>query len=573
MAPAPLYAYARSNRWRLIGLLSSVALLPCTIVSAYAQTSTPAQTSGAQSAGETRSMNGTTTPNTAATGGTTAGIGAPTLRLSGLRFTAGAEISETYTNNALGVPTSAIAGYSGDDLVTTATISLGLHDHTPRVDADFAYSLAGNHFANHPDYDYLSNYLTALARADLIRNRLLLVGSAFAAPMLVNGLGPQAAGATNSGLRDTYGYTISPELMFRFGQFARSQTTLTQSSVFFVQPNGFTINQVVPGAPPIPNQVISYGASEAISSGPDFFRLNWVVGGTINKTTQAGLDFTSATASTTLRYAFSRSFIVNALFGYESLTSNQTLSRSLQGPTASGGVTYRPNNDFEADVYAGWAFNSPSYTGNIRYQIGGFTSFVGAVTDSVTTPGGRLIGNLGSLGVDGSGNFINTSLQLPPTAPASGVTAFNPGLVDGTAITAGIVRYRSGNFSLVHVENRTQYRLTIFHTDYDTLTQLTPGFSPSGKSTGGELAVSRTMTPRLTGSIGGSISKVDDLGAKYTSYQGSLNLNYQLSPVMQTYFAASVASRGSGTALTGFSPLSGNYSSVLITIGLRRQFY
>ena len=74
MAPAPLYAHARSTRWRLIRLLSSVALAPCAIVSAYAQATAPAAPSsgsGAQPTSETRSMNGTTVSGSTDNGGGT----------------------------------------------------------------------------------------------------------------------------------------------------------------------------------------------------------------------------------------------------------------------------------------------------------------------------------------------------------------------------------------------------------------------------------------------------------------------------------------------------------------------
>jgi uncharacterized protein (PEP-CTERM system associated) len=574
MAPASLYAHARSQRWRMIRLLSSVALMPSAIVTAYAQTiaPAPAQSSGAQPASETRSMDGTTVMGPMPNGG----VAAPTLRLSGLRYTASADLTETYTTNALGVPQASVANYSGSDFLTRATLSLGLHDHTPRLDTDLAYSLSGLLYANHPSYNQLFNYLTALTRAVLIPNRLLLTGSAFAEPVLINSLGPQAAAAPNSGLRDTYGYTVSPDLTFRFGQFARSETLLTQSSVFFVQPAGPTINLTVPGAPTVPDQLVSYGATQRISSGQDFYRLNWILSGTVNKTTQPGLVYTDTSGTGNFRYAVIRSIIVTGLFGYETLTSNQSLTHPISGPTAMAGLQLSPTRDLQVNASAGRQFNSPSYQGDLHYQVGAFTSLVGALTDSVTAPASRLTGNLANLGVNGAGDFINTNFQVNPAAPpspVSGVSAFNPAPIDGTAITTGIVRYRTGNLSLVHIADRTQYRLTAFHTAYDTLTPLPSGISPKGTSTGLDLTISRTFTPRLTGSIGSSISTVNDLGNKFSLYQGNLSLNYQMSASMQAYFLAGYEHRGSGATLAALSALSGDYSEAHITISLRRQFY
>jgi uncharacterized protein (PEP-CTERM system associated) len=571
MAPAPLYSHAGRTRWRLIRLLSSVALAPCATVSAYAQTVTPgpAPAAGAQPAGETRTMDGTTMPGT--------GTAVPTIRLSGLRFSAFADLSETYTTNVLGVPNGFLAGSSGSDLITTLALSTNVHDHTPRIDADLGYTLSGLLYANNPSFDRISHQLNALARAILIQDRLLFTASAFAAPILINGLGAQGAFGINSGLRDTYGYTVSPNLTFRFGQFARSETLLTQSSVFFVEPGGPRINVIVPGAPGVPDKLVTYGATERISSGPDFYRLNWILTGGFNKTTQPGLDFEDITGNANIRYAFSHSIIAVGVFGYENITSNQNLTRSLGGPTALGGVQLSPTPDLQINATAGWQFDSPSYQGDLRYQIGPFTTLVGSVTDTVTPPASRLIGNLGSLGVNAAGDFINTGFQVGPLAPpsaVSGVSAFNPAPIDGSAITNAVSRFRSANLSLVHISGRTQYRLTGFHTDYDTLTQLGAAvFSPQGKATGVDFIVSRTIRPQLTGSIDAGYTTADDFGSRYSIYTGNISANYTLGARTQAYLVTGYSHRSSSTALAAASPLSADYSEARITIGVRRQLY
>jgi hypothetical protein len=327
---------------------------------------------------------------------------------------------------------------------------------------------------------------------------------------------------------------------------------------------------------------MTYGATESISSGPDFYRLNWILAGNAAKTTEPGLEFTSATGTGNLRYAISRAIIVTGLFGYETFTSNQNLSQTVSGPIALGGVQLNPIKDFQLTAQAGWQFNSPSYQGSLFYQIGAFTSLVGSFSDTVTSPALRITGNLGSLGVNSAGDFYNTNFQVNPATPpssVSSVSAFNPTPIDGSPITTSIVRYRSGTLSLVHISGRTQYRMTGFHTDYDTLTQFTPGLfapgfiSPQGTSTGVDFAISRTMTPRLTGTVEATYTSAHENGIGYNLYQSSFNLNYLLSPVMQVYFLAGYSHRSSGAALTALSPLSADYSEAHITVGLHRQFY
>src|SRR5258706_7887966 len=113
---------------------------------------------------------------------------------------------------------------------------------------------------------------------------------------------------------------------------------------------------------------------ERICSGPDFYRLNWDVIGAVDRTTQSPVELTNASATTTLKYALSRAVVISGLFGYESITSNQALSRSLVGPIAKAGFQLIPNRNLQLSAQAGWQYNRPSYTGDFRYQIGPFTS-------------------------------------------------------------------------------------------------------------------------------------------------------------------------------------------------------
>ena len=273
-------------------------------------------------------------------------------------------------------------GYSGGDFITRLSLSFGAHDHTARFDGDFQYALTGSFYAEHSSYSFLSNYLNALGTAAIIPEHLIVRASAFAAPILVNGLGPLAGAGRNSGIRDTFGYSISPDLIFRFGNFARSDTIVTQSSVFFVTPGGPIIPVLVPGLT-IPNQYVSYSATEQISSGPDFYRLNWLLAATGAESVQAGANFKQASGTGNVKYAVDREVTVTGTVGYQSFTSNQQLSHSLVGINAMGGVQITLSPRFQANVSAGRQFNFPSYIGDLSYQFGGFTRLVGSLTDTV----------------------------------------------------------------------------------------------------------------------------------------------------------------------------------------------
>src|SRR6266446_6008793 len=506
--------------------------------------------------------------------------GPPTLRLSGSSFSGSVDISETYATNAFGLGSAYTTANGGGDFITTLGLNLGAHDHTVRFDGDLQVRLVGDHYARNSSYDRVYGYLNALATAVLVPEHFFFYGSAFAAPILVNNLGPLGADgrpvATGpyTGTRDSYGYTISPDLKFRLGDFANSDTIVTQSSLFLVEPNAPTVTQTIPGQSP-PTEFYSYGATQQLSSGIDFNRLNWILTGSWNKSTQSGLEFTQASGIGDLKFALNREVALLGTFGYQSFTSNQALIQSLVGPVALAGLQIILGPTFQADGRAGWRYNSPSYDGHLRSQPGPFTTLVASYDDTVTTPAGRLIGSTSQLGTDSQGGFINTTYQSNPNSPPpsiAGVTSFNSAPIDGLAINNSIVRYRMASASLLYLADRTQYRLTGFRTTYDTLTAVPSGIPLQSKSTGAEFGLSRTMTPRLTGRLRANYSVEDILGGEYNLYGGGLDLDYTVSLKTRTYLRVAYQRRDSNAALVAASPVSVSESDASIMIGLNRQF-
>jgi uncharacterized protein (PEP-CTERM system associated) len=571
MAAAQLGAKVRGSPRPLFRFLASAALTVWAFAGAYAQMAATPSSSPPAAAPAPQPTNDTAAPGTG--GGAT--IGAPALRLTGLSFTASGQLSETYTNNAFGIPNvgSFVTGYTGTDLITTMGLTLGAHDHGARFDGDLGYTLTGYLSAYNPTYDHVYNTINALANATIVQERLYLHAVAYATPTLINSFGALGAAGNNFGLRDSYAYTIAPELRFRLGDFAKSVTTVTQSGLFFTNPGGPQINQTIPGIPNAPASLMQYGASESLLSGPDFYHLNWILTGTVSRWEEAGLVFDQVSGVTNLRYAITHALSITSLAGYSAYSSNQQLTHSISGVFALVGLQYAPTPDLSASASAGRQFNYTSYIGNFTYRIGPLTTLTGQLTDTLTPPGGGLIGGLGNLGVNGAGNFYNTTFSpfTPPTT-ITNVTAFNPAQTGQTSIISGITRFRAASVSLVHISERTQYRLTGYDTIYDTLTPVGSGLSPNGTSTGVQMVVSRAMTPRLTGSIQLDYSVLSDLGSRFSLYQGTASLGYSLSPTLQTYFNAAYMQRSSGNQLSGLSPLSGSLTGVSVTIGISKKF-
>jgi hypothetical protein len=497
------------------------------------------------------------------------------LRLTGASFHLSGELSETYSSNGYGIGT-VFAGPGQSDFITTLGLNADAHDHTLRFDGDLSYSGYGDIYARRGDIR-LINYLNALALATLVPEHLFFRASAFATPTLVNRLGPIgadgrfAAAGPNSGIRNAYGYTLAPVLTFRLGDFANSQTVVSQSAVLYTNPGGPEITQPVPGIGPAPVYFNTYSATETLSSGSDFARLGWSLSGSGSKVIEDRLRLEEAVADATLKYAITRTFTVTATGGYESISSNVSLSQRLTGLIAMGGFQYSPNPDFNLTANGGIQFNTSSFTGNLFYRLGGSTYVTASLSDAAGTPTSRLFGSLSSIGLTGTGQFFNGGVGPigPPPPNLGNVAPFNPVPADVGALNSAIVRYRTANAALVHTDERTQYSLSVFRSEYHTLNQTDA--PRTNNSTGATLAASRNISLRFRGTADVTYSHDDYFGARYNYITADVGLGYSLSPVTQVYGNARFIDRAP-TGESSLTPVGGNATDVVVTIGIRRQF-
>ena len=482
------------------------------------------------------------------------------------------DLSETYETHPLGFQ-------NHPDEFTMLNLGLQLHEHTLRFTGDLVYYLGGIAYARYGAYDQLYNALTALGTATLVPEHVLLHASAFATPVLINQFGPvsapgvPAARGVNTGYRDTYGYQVSPELLFRLGNFATSDAIATDSAVYFVNPSGAAAVNEIPDLGLPPTQYTAYSATESLISGPDFARLNWkLTGNGVWVYEQPGIKFREVEETADVSFAITREFALLATGGYTTFDSNQNFLRNLDGPIALGGFRYTMIPRLSASFRAGEQFNRPSYLSDIFYQITPLTTFNFSLTDSVTTPAASLLGNLGLLGVNNQGNFYNTNYGLGPNSPpaVTPVSGFNPVPLTGAAITNVISRYRYATASLIHVADRTQYRLTGYWQDYDAVVQSTD--LAQQILAGGEFAVSRNINPFLTGTAIVDYTNQHIVGGDLSWATLSVTLNYQLSQAMAVYFRTSYVRQLTNSTPIAVSSGTSGFSDLAITIGVRRQF-
>ena len=510
----------------------------------------------------------------------------PTSALSGFSFDGTVALTEIYTTTGTGLPSTygGSGNRRGSDFITSLSLGLGMHNRTARFQGDLQSNIVGYAHVHNSSLNTVSTYLNGIARAVLVPEHVLLDVRAFAAPVLVSRLGslsaedrPIATG-TNSGRRDTYGYIVAPDFRFRLGDFATSETTFSHGNVFFFQPPGPVIEDSIPGEIPT-TQSTTYAVTERFSSGTDFSRLAWAITGTASKSTQISGGLEEAGGATDVSYALNRGIAVLGTAGYASITTeSQQLTHSLVGPIILGGIAITGQR-LEAEFRAGWQYNFSSYTGRLRYELGPFTTLSGSFTDTITTPGLNFLGGLGRLGVNNRGDFFDTNFQLDQGRPPETVdefSFFDPAPINqiGTGIgSASISRYRHGLFSLLHVSDRTRYRISAVTTFRDRLTETPDGLPPQEDLKGIMGVVSRTLTPVTTGEISVNYSIHDALGGQNEIFRTRLSFTWQMTPIMSSFLQAAYLHRTSDRALVAIAPLSDNLTDANIIVGIRRQLF
>ncbi len=169
---------------------------------------------------------------------------------------------------------------------------------------------------------------------------------------------------------------------------------------------------------PSPFKFSAFAVTEDISNGTDFNRMNWDLIGSDAEQSRSvgGLETREGLAN--LKYAVSREFwlLSDGRISRHSMRARHSSAISM-GLVAMGGVRFTLGPAFDASVIAGRQYNSPSYTGELHYEMTPTSAVVAAVTDTVTTPAARLLDNLDNMASTDARNTCGQRLTSFPAAP------------------------------------------------------------------------------------------------------------------------------------------------------------
>lgn len=482
--------------------------------------------------------------------------------IPGFQFDATVDVSETYATNARG-----FANNAQSDWITNAGGMLDMHDHSRRVSFDASYRGMANVYANGTQATQFYNDLQALANVAAIPDYVNIIGRAFAQPVVISNLGIITANnaPVANGYRDSWGYSIGPELTFHLGNFANSDTTATYSASYFTNPAGTTNISPIPGLRG-PQDTNVRNVTEQLTSGTDFSRLGWSALGVWSEIDRPQSLLSEKTGLGTVRYAISREFALLGTGGYDAISNTIPLTRNVTGPVAMGGVELTYAEDFSLQVQVGQKYRSLSYQGSLRWNIGATTMITGAATDYITTPEGQLLNNLSNLsaGLDGT---LAANADIYGNGTASSLAGFSAQPLGSSSFNQNISRYQDISLTFAEDFERDHANVTLHQTKQTILDSTFLG-QPSVNSWGGLANYSHNITRLLTGNLGASYTNYQELGgnARILGFNGGVT--YTLSEQTRVYFRTDYLRRNSSQVVQSISPFTGDLDDTRVTIGL-----
>lgn len=486
--------------------------------------------------------------------------------IPGFEFNAAVNLSETYTTNSYGTS----AGGNQDDWLTIAGLNLDMHDHSRRVSLDAFYNGQVYYYAKSAQSTQFTNNLEAMGSVIAIPDYLNIIGRAFAQPVVLSNSGFATAGniVGPNGFRNSYGYSIGPDITFRLGDFATSDTLATYGGAYFTNPAGVTSAALIPGILG-PEDTVMRNATETLKSGPDFSRLKWSIVAQFSEMDRKQGLFSEKSAIGTLAYRITPEISLLGTGGYDAINNSTPLTRNVSGPVGMGGVELTSGEDFDLLVEAGQKYNSFSILGSLRWNITATSTVTGQATDGVSTPEGQLLNNLSGLTPSLNGNLV-TANDIYANGSTSSLAAFSAQSLGSLSFNQNIARYQRVSFTYAFDFEREHANLIVYG---EKLTQLNQFFigPPVTNSWGGDASYGHDISRLTRGTVGAGYIFYQELGGHAKTFNVNGQIDYSLGPQTRVYFRTDYYKRESSATLQSLSPFTGSLDDIRITLGLYHQ--
>ena len=496
------------------------------------------------------------------------------------------DLAEGYTTNAQANSTNAQgASGSSPDTFTRGSLALGLHYAGPRLKADLHYALTGYYYDHFHSLNQLQNRLNLVAQSELVPDHLFFNMNAFATPAPLSRVGPLSANQaspSNTNNSNTYGYIAEPVYRMRLGDYAVSQTSLSESQVFFSQPlpSGTTSapSSTTSALPFVPaGNSTSTSAVERITSTPYFGRLAWDLTGSYTDTQQTSQSTQQSQGTVDVAYALDRMIAVLATAGYSQFTASVPLTQNLTGPVALGGARLSYGPTFSLIAEAGVTNNFPTYLGSLKWNVTPRFDVVGSLTDAITTPQANILNNLSTFALSPERLFYNSQPNDQQTAGQAlfpQLATVSPVPMLGLALDNSINRDQRAQLAFLHHDERTGYGLSFFGDIRNQLNVTPETIQPNSWLYGVRLNATHELRRDLTGYAGVSYSVASEFGGQDRIITATAGLSYKLAKNLNSYLTASYLQRQSSGEILTNVPFVTNVPLTDFTtiIGIRRTF-
>jgi len=386
------------------------------------------------------------------------------------------------------------------------------------------------------------------------------------------------AGLAKQNTSETASFSISPYLLYRFGDLAtaRLSVSLTRSST-----------EQISGFAPLPfvsagtnDQTYSSAEESAeIATGDRFNRFRDTltadssqgIGNNAFTAVNVPLNETATNANNSNResvtnrvdYQLTDELSIYGQVGWENINYSGANNLLIDDLTWAFGGTFTPNPDLS--VTAGYTHqygvNSATFSG--RYSLTARTTLTGSYTNGIGTQLEQIANQLNLAAVGNNGNLVNAQTGGPL------FTANN-----ALGVESGIFRYNTLTLGVTSALERDIFTVTVARTDQ---TQVGAGAAnTSNVATTGTFSWSRSINPDLTASVVASYSTgTVTAGTNSNSVVLALSLQYTLSPTVSTfarYNFYDVRSSFSGAAQSQSSNAGLSWYQDVFLVGITKVF-
>lgn len=317
------------------------------------------------------------------------------------RFTPSLGASTTYSDNA-----NQSSSNPEDALSLSVTPSFSLNaEGSRRLSASLSYSLTGVSRFGESESNDVYHGLGALGRVEVIEDFLFIDGTANISQTLVSLFGTPADASVNDTNRATTGvYSISPNIIKRFGTFATAQARYTTGGAIFGDNAA--------------NDSSTNAFSAGVSSGTQFNDLRWGINYSFREANNrnGGSDSTFERATLSLGYALTRKFRVFATYGED--WNDYLAATSAEGSSYSVGFGWAPNQRTNLEVSAGERYFGRTYSVSGAYRTRA-SSFRVRYYEDVSDITERLLEDSGRIFWVCGNRLFETQDFLPPSGQAN----------------------------------------------------------------------------------------------------------------------------------------------------------